>query len=99
MGNTDHQVIFINIFLLDRYLNQLKFFSKTRQLLKKNYNIYIASLVDSCLIYYLFNAILNDSTLRNTLYIHLDTIKPQISMFYEGVINNKINELKYSKRN
>jgi hypothetical protein len=83
---------------MDKNIKDIKFFEneESRFALKKNYHVYSSFFVDSCLLYHLYQQKLEEKEiLQNTIYIHLDKNKPQVSMLFEGVINNKIKEIKY----
>ena len=64
---------------------------------KKNYHFNSAKFSDSCLLYHLYQEILNKIEPKNILYIHFDKVKYQVSMYFEGIINDKINKSEFGK--
>jgi hypothetical protein len=83
---------------MDKNIKDARFFEneESKFALKKNHHVYNSIFVDSCLLYHIYQLKLNDNEiLHNIIYIHIDKNKPQVSMQFEGVINNKIKEIKY----
>lgn len=97
-GENENLVIFINVLNLDKNIKDVMPFETQDSmfLLKKNYHVHNSLFVDSCLLYYLYETKHEpQGIISNTLYIHLNKFKTDISMYYEGVINNKIKDLKF----
>ena len=56
---------------------------------------FTSSLADSLLLNLLFEKVLNEEKFNNIIHIHFDKYKCQPSLYFEGVINDKISGLNY----
>ncbi len=103
------KTVFLNIFLLEKinventvlpvtnedfYKNtvtKLGFFPA----LPKNVRFSIHNIADCCLLYSLYQKILNKEEIKNTIHIHFDKYKAQPALYFDGVINDKISGFSY----
>ncbi len=74
---------------------KIGFFPQKLTTLSKNLHLFASNLADSCLIYLLYQKILNLVQFNNVIYIHFDKYKPQASMYFEGVITDNVSALEY----
>lgn len=61
----------------------------------ENLRFFTSSLADSLLLNLLFEKVLNEEKFNNIIHIHFDKYKCQPSLYFEGVINDKISGLNY----
>jgi hypothetical protein len=61
----------------------------------ENLRFFTSSMADSLLLHLLFEKILNEEKFNNIIHIHFDKYKCQSSLYFEGVINDKISGLNY----
>lgn len=76
-------------------INKLGFYPEVLLEKYKNAKIFVSNLADGCLINEIYNKIFNNEPFNNIVHIHFDTYKAQLSMFMEGVINDKISGLTF----
>ena len=96
-ANSEISVNLNNELFYKQIYSKIGFFPNKLFTLSKNLHLFSSNLADSCLIYLLYQKILNHTQFNNILYIHFDMIKPQVSMYFEGVINDKVSGLEYGK--
>jgi hypothetical protein len=63
--------------------------------LPNNVKFLINNISDSCLLYSLYQKVLNQAEIRNSIHIHFDKYKAQPSLYFDGVINDKISGFNY----
>ena len=78
---------------------KLGFFPQKLKDLSKNLHLFASNLADSCLIYLLYQKIQSKVPFNNIVYIHFDRVRPQASMYFEGVITDNVSALEYGKNN
>jgi len=76
-------------------INKLGFYPEILLEKYKNAKIFVSNLADGCLINEIYNKIFNNQSFNNIVHIHFDTYKAQLSVFMEGVINDKISGLTF----
>jgi hypothetical protein len=75
--------------------NKLGFFPENLLSKYENVRFFSSNLADACLLYSLYEKILKEESFGNIIHIHFDKIKTQASLYFEGVINDKISGLNY----
>ncbi len=76
-------------------LNKLGFYPEILLTQFKNAKFFVSNLADCCLINEIYTKIFNSQPFNNIVHIHFDTYKAQLSMYMEGVINDKISGLNF----
>jgi hypothetical protein len=61
----------------------------------KNVKFFVNNLADSCLLYSLYQKIIDNVPFENIIHLHFDRFKAQPTFFLEGVINDKISGFVY----
>jgi len=81
--------------LIKQTINKLGFYPEVLLEKYKNAKLFVSNLADGCLINEIYNRIFSNEHFNNIVHMHFDTYKAQLSMFMEGVINDKISGLTY----
>lgn len=76
-------------------LNKLTFWPQDLMTKFPNLKLFLNSLSDSCLLYTLYEKLIDDKKFNNIIHIHFDKIKPQVSLFFEGIFHDKISGFNY----
>lgn len=63
----------------------------------QNLKLVCCSLADSCILYHLYEKLINDQILNNSIHIHFDKYQTQPCLYFEGVINDKFSGFKYDE--
>lgn len=76
-------------------VNKLGFYPENILNKHKNIKFFCNNLADSCLLYQLYQKVVNEESFSNMIHIHFDKYKAQASLYFEGVINDKITGFNY----
>ena len=80
---------------INQTINKLGFYPEVLLEKYKNAKIFVSNLADGCLINEIYNKIFNSEAFNNIVHIHFDSYKAQLSMFMDGVINDRISGLTF----
>lgn len=75
--------------------NKLGFFPENLLSKFENVRFFTTNFADACLLYLIYDKILIEEKFGNIIHIHFDKLKTQASLYFEGVINDKISGLNY----
>lgn len=95
LSSQNVQIAITNDEFYKQTINKIGFYPEVLLTQFKNAKLFISNLADACLINEIYGKIINEEQFNNIVHIHFDRLKSQLSMYMEGVINDRISGLNF----